>query len=280
MARPSELPEWASGGSAQVVDPTSGKKAIGWTSKEKPANQLLNWWQKNVYSWIDWLAAGVLDGNWEFTGNVKVDGNITSPTGIYGATTSDPVLAPKGVDAATGNIVAEAGYVDGTAIYFENSITIDIPASAGKVKQQTDQPGEEFDSTYGVQTAWNFHGNTYPVMFPIVLPVGAVITGYSARVRKTSNGSQTITMMIIATDETSGAAPPYGNPANADTANGSGATLSSNNPGYASVTPALVPTIAAVDNTHHYTAIVHTNGTFDAEDWVLGVKVSYKMPHP
>lgn len=55
MPAPSEYPEWADGGSAQLVEPVSGKKQVGWTSGEKPANQILNWWQNLVFQWVEWL---------------------------------------------------------------------------------------------------------------------------------------------------------------------------------------------------------------------------------
>lgn len=81
MPKPSTLPEWATDGDAQVVEPTSGKKAIGWVPREHPPAQYLNWWQRLVYEWIEWLdgersmvipAADACpeggDANWSFTG--------------------------------------------------------------------------------------------------------------------------------------------------------------------------------------------------------------------
>lgn len=51
--KPSALPEWASGGSAQITEPTAGKKALGWV-KEKPAFRFFNWFWNQVYLWLAW----------------------------------------------------------------------------------------------------------------------------------------------------------------------------------------------------------------------------------
>lgn len=56
MSQPSEQPEWASGGSAVITDPSSGKKALGWAVSEKPPAQYFNWWMNLVYQWVQYLA--------------------------------------------------------------------------------------------------------------------------------------------------------------------------------------------------------------------------------
>lgn len=56
MPRPVKLPEWATDG-LNITEPTSGKKAEGWLSGEKPAAQYFNWWKELVFRWIEWLDA-------------------------------------------------------------------------------------------------------------------------------------------------------------------------------------------------------------------------------
>lgn len=53
-AKPSTLPEWASGGSAEVTEPTLEKKQAGWIV-EKPSHDYFNWWQNLVYRWAAYL---------------------------------------------------------------------------------------------------------------------------------------------------------------------------------------------------------------------------------
>lgn len=85
MARPGSEPVWATNanylagpavGTPTVVAPSGPVQAEGWEPGQKPGAQNQNWWQNLVYQWIHWLQAGVLDGAWEFTGNVKIDGNL------------------------------------------------------------------------------------------------------------------------------------------------------------------------------------------------------------
>jgi hypothetical protein len=55
MARPSNLPEWASGGSAAIVEPLAGKKLIGYVSGEHPPAEIDNWLLHLIYLWISWF---------------------------------------------------------------------------------------------------------------------------------------------------------------------------------------------------------------------------------
>ncbi len=50
MSRPSQLPEWSTSGTN--TEPTTEKKAKGWTGNEKPPGFTLNWWQNLVYQWV------------------------------------------------------------------------------------------------------------------------------------------------------------------------------------------------------------------------------------
>ncbi len=52
---PSQLPVWATDGSADVVEPTSGKKLLGWKRKERAPGEYFNWWMKLVHDWIDYI---------------------------------------------------------------------------------------------------------------------------------------------------------------------------------------------------------------------------------
>ena len=58
MAKPSKLPEWDKN-ETDTTEPTTSRKDDGWvvtaSVPEKPPYQMFNWWQNNVYKWIDWL---------------------------------------------------------------------------------------------------------------------------------------------------------------------------------------------------------------------------------
>jgi hypothetical protein len=54
-AKPSTLPEWASGGAAAVTEPLLAEKQLGWQVAERPPAQWWNWWMKLVWQWTIWL---------------------------------------------------------------------------------------------------------------------------------------------------------------------------------------------------------------------------------
>lgn len=52
--RPTKLPRWADNG-GDIVEPTAGRKDVGWETAQKPSAQFFNWWQNLVYQWFQWL---------------------------------------------------------------------------------------------------------------------------------------------------------------------------------------------------------------------------------
>jgi hypothetical protein len=54
VTKPSTLPRWANVGGS-VVEPTEGKKDVGWATQEKPPAQYWNWLLYTIYLWINWL---------------------------------------------------------------------------------------------------------------------------------------------------------------------------------------------------------------------------------
>lgn len=66
-AKPGSLPRWASTGSADIVEPASAKKDIGWISGERPPAEFLNWILNTNYLWADFVdefftSAGTAEG--------------------------------------------------------------------------------------------------------------------------------------------------------------------------------------------------------------------------
>ncbi len=69
MAKPSDLPTWATdggndgvSGQLNVLEPPTSKKQAGWHYLEKLPRNWLNWWMNKVYSWCSYLD-GILAEN-------------------------------------------------------------------------------------------------------------------------------------------------------------------------------------------------------------------------
>ena len=73
--KPTSLPRWADV-SGDIVEPTSGKKDVGWVSDEEPPAQYFNWLLNLIYLWTRYLSDGVFDGDVQFLDNVDIDGNL------------------------------------------------------------------------------------------------------------------------------------------------------------------------------------------------------------
>lgn len=63
--KPTNTARWAetAGGtpSADIVEPSSGKKDEGWQPGEEPPCETQNWWQNAVHQWIKYLDAGSMN---------------------------------------------------------------------------------------------------------------------------------------------------------------------------------------------------------------------------
>jgi len=56
MSKPTQLPRWATGGSAKVTpEPTEGKKDLGFVASEKPPESYVNWAFRRIYDWLVYL---------------------------------------------------------------------------------------------------------------------------------------------------------------------------------------------------------------------------------
>lgn len=61
MAKPTTLPRWADVGGA-IINPTSGKKDVGFVDEEKPPAEFLNWLFNENYNWASYLNDGYFEG--------------------------------------------------------------------------------------------------------------------------------------------------------------------------------------------------------------------------
>lgn len=100
MAKPTEIPEWNSGGTNRTT-PTGGQKAAGIASGETSNSSRMNWVLYWLYQWVVWLDAGVLTGvSYVASGIVTVGGLLTASAGL--ALTG--ALTMTGNLAVTGNL--------------------------------------------------------------------------------------------------------------------------------------------------------------------------------
>jgi hypothetical protein len=54
--KPADLPEWGSGGSAEITEPSLGVKQVGWKAAVNPPTpQWFNWWMNLVFQWLAWV---------------------------------------------------------------------------------------------------------------------------------------------------------------------------------------------------------------------------------
>src|SRR5690606_27107546 len=75
--RPTQVPEWATGEGADIVEPPAGKKEQGWVQGEKPPAGFFNWLFSLLTRWIAWLADRIGDDG---AGGVTVKGIKSSTT--------------------------------------------------------------------------------------------------------------------------------------------------------------------------------------------------------
>ena len=87
LEKPTEKPRWATGGSAAVTTPPSGKQDLGWVI-EYPPHQFFNWLAKRTYEWINYFEA---KGDTDFGGAAQ-----TALTISAGSVT--PTLANHRID--------------------------------------------------------------------------------------------------------------------------------------------------------------------------------------
>lgn len=108
--KPTNTPRWANSGGA-IVEPSSGKKDVGFVAGERPPAQFLNWLLNLLYLWVAWLNDIVAPGSGSEALSISSAGTLAAD-GKHG----DRLLV---VHAAAGNgtnagISAGNGYMAAT----------------------------------------------------------------------------------------------------------------------------------------------------------------------
>lgn len=114
MARPDKLPQFATGGSAKIAEPTTDKKAAGFTNREKPPAGILNWLFLKIYSWLSYLdeTSSIDVFGFGTDGALVFDGiaNVAGLTPVGGNYTLSRHLFPTNMTVATGVTIFTSGF--------------------------------------------------------------------------------------------------------------------------------------------------------------------------
>lgn len=121
IAKPAEKPKWATGGSAAVTTPPSGKQDLGWVI-EYPPHQFFNWLAKWTYRWIEYFEA---KGDSSLGGAAET--TLTLVSGVATPTLGKHRIDTEGAAAADDlTHLAQSGLDDGRLLFIRS-------VSAGRV---------------------------------------------------------------------------------------------------------------------------------------------------
>ncbi len=96
--KPTSLPRWADV-SGDIVEPSSGKKDIGWVQGERPPAPFFNWILELLYEWMEYLNAPVGTGA---GAGIDATGGSTSGPGLKGTGGAPNGNGVEGVAVGTG----------------------------------------------------------------------------------------------------------------------------------------------------------------------------------
>lgn len=117
--KPTSKPTWTDGAAAKQVEPTAGKKILGWTRQERPPFQTMNWLFYLIGQWIDYFEQ-------------EIDA-VTALKSVY-----DAVIGIGGTHASIADLMADPNVED-----FKNVLVKDPITLSGAVT--IDQDGMNFD---------------------------------------------------------------------------------------------------------------------------------------
>ena len=127
--RPTQVPEWATGEDADIVEPPAGKKEQGWVQGEKPPAGYFNWLFSQLTRWIAWFAQEI-KGRQE--GGISVPGGIeTSSLSVLGAIETRSLEADGGPGATKPAVYGRGRGSNAPGGMFEGSSPLRVSADSG-----------------------------------------------------------------------------------------------------------------------------------------------------
>lgn len=124
MAKPTSNSDWMEGDTpdtADLIEPTVGKKATGFTSGEKPAYQFVNWIKWNVNKWIKFIYEDLVSQEHNDDGThstINATRIITT-----GATSASTTIGTRVTGDATSRWRT---FANGTHLFSDGSVTHDV----------------------------------------------------------------------------------------------------------------------------------------------------------
>jgi hypothetical protein len=201
MAKPSQLPEWNSGG-ANRVDPTAPEKVLGWTLNQKPPSSTFNWWMWTVYAWVQYLDAGLFDGDIEIDGTLTVDPAVP-PLGPVVTIVGD--VGVTGSAEFSGDVTIGGDYHHGTAhskvikanvgAYMTSGAGFVQGVSDGQTGSGTGNPGG-FGGAGALQYSVVGGGGTCDARMECNLEAGSQFTQVKVLFDRVTGATQTINVNI------------------------------------------------------------------------------------
>ena len=130
--KPTSVPVWNTGG-ANNVEPSAGKKILGWLIGEKPPSSYFNWLQKLYGDWFTWLNSSIVDfgsssiivddltltgqvqGLLSVAGDVYVEGEYTHGEFVKNVSPLNFVSDGTWITGTGGGSFADVGYINSSA---------------------------------------------------------------------------------------------------------------------------------------------------------------------
>lgn len=116
--RPTQVPEWATGEDADIVEPPAAKKAQGWVQGEKPPAGFFNWLFSQLTRWIAWFAQEIKE---------KPEGGVSVPGGIE----TSSLEADGGPGATKPAVYGRGRGANAPGGMFEGSAPLRVSADSG-----------------------------------------------------------------------------------------------------------------------------------------------------
>lgn len=115
-AKPTSRPRWANAGGV-IVEPSAGKKDIGWVSGEPPPAEFANWLHNLAWQWTEYLGDGALSGDHSITGGgLSVEDDV-----VVGA---QLVVGGDAIFNGTNVEVNGTAQFQGDPVFFADSIDV------------------------------------------------------------------------------------------------------------------------------------------------------------
>lgn len=124
-AKPTDVPTFATGTTLGVdrVEPSAGKKVLGWLPDERPGPEYFNWLQKLYGEWLQYLSDGALSGAHSFSGLITASAGLTaaanqhitvSGTGRFKHGNQVKNIAPQSGEGTGFSAAINTGYIEST----------------------------------------------------------------------------------------------------------------------------------------------------------------------